>query len=184
MANPAPHGQAGTQAHGGAAPHETVFPPFDSATFSSQLIWLAITFGALYLLMSRIALPRVKNILDTRAAKIAADLDAAAAAKAKADEAAVAHAKTLGDAKANAQALAQDTHARLAAETDAQRHTIEAELNGKLAAAEAQIAEMKAKAMSNVDGIARDAAAAIVQQITGKPASADAIAAAVAALKA
>jgi len=43
---------------------------------------------------------------------------------------------------------------------------------------------MKAKAMSNVDGIARDAAAAIVQQITGKPASADAIAAAVAALKA
>ena len=182
MATPTP--QVGTQAHGGAAPHETVFPPFDFATFPSQLIWLAITFGALYLLMSRVALPRVKNILDTRAAKIASDLDAAADAKDKADAAAAGHEKTLADAKANAQALAQETHAKLAAETDAQRHALEAELNTKLAAAEAQIADMKAKAMSNVEGIAKDAAAAIVQQLTGKPASADAVAAAVSSLKA
>lgn len=182
MANPTSH--AGTQAPGGAAHAEGVFPPFDPATFAPQLIWLAITFGALYLLMSRVALPRVKNILETRAAKIASDLDAAAAAKVKADEAGVAYDKTLADAKSRAQAMAQDTHAKLAAETDAQRHALEAELNGKLAAAEAQIAEMKTKAMSNVEGIAKDAAAAIVQQITGKPANAEVIASAVASLKA
>ncbi len=67
-------------------------------------------------------------------------------------------------------------HARLAAETSGKRQTLEADLNARLAAAEAQITEMKTKAMSNVGRIARDAAAAIVQHLTGRPADVNAIA--------
>ena len=55
------------------------FPPFDSSTFSSQLIWLAITFGLFYYLMSRVALPRISGILETRSDRIAQDLDVASA---------------------------------------------------------------------------------------------------------
>ena len=54
--------------------HHGGFPPFESHTFGSQLLWLAITFGALYFLMSRIALPRVASILETRSDRIASDL--------------------------------------------------------------------------------------------------------------
>jgi F-type H+-transporting ATPase subunit b len=81
-ATDAGHGatHAGTEVPGGA--HEGAFPPFDSTHFMSQLIWLAITFGALYLLMSRVALPRVAAILKERSDKIASDLDAAKAAQA------------------------------------------------------------------------------------------------------
>ena len=42
------------------------FPPFDAHTFASQLFWLALAFIALYLLMSRIALPRIGSILEAR----------------------------------------------------------------------------------------------------------------------
>lgn len=144
-----------------------VFPPFDAHNFVPQLIWLVIIFGALYWLMSRIALPRVQGILDARRTRIATDLDSARAMQDQAEAAEKAYDKTLADAKARAQALAQETHETLHAESETRRHALESELNGKLAAAEAQIAEMKTRAMSNVDSIARDAAVSIVQHLTG-----------------
>jgi F-type H+-transporting ATPase subunit b len=192
MAENAPHGaEHGAPAHGAAqhagtevpgGGHEGAFPPFDSTHFASQLIWLAITFGLLYLLMSKIALPRVAGILKDRGDKIASDLAAAKAAQAQAEAAQVEHDKTLAEAKAKAQAVGQDAHQALAAESDIKRKALEADLNAKLATADAQIAEMKARAMANVDGIAKEAAASIIEQITGKAADPQKIAAALASV--
>ena len=63
-----------------AGEHHT-FPPFDPATFGSQLFWLVILFGLLYILMSRVALPRVGAILEERDNRIAGDLAEAARLK-------------------------------------------------------------------------------------------------------
>jgi F-type H+-transporting ATPase subunit b len=162
---------------------EKPFPPFDSANFAPLLIWLALSFGLLYLLMLKVALPRVEGILRDRHTKITGDLGDAFAKRAQADQAAAAYQKTLADARANAQALAQQTHARLAAEADTRRQALEAELSAKIAAGETEIEATKAKAMANVEQIAQDTAAAIVEHLTGKPADAKAIAAAIATAK-
>jgi F-type H+-transporting ATPase subunit b len=174
---------AETSAPGGSH-GEAAFPPFDPANFSPELVWLALTFGLLYLLMSKIALPRVENILRTRKDKIASDIAGANAFHARSEEAAAAHEKIAAEARAKALTLAQAAHAKLNAETEAKRGALEAELNNKLAASEAQIRTMKAKAMSNAGLIANDAAAAIVERITGRPADPTAIAKAIAALEA
>ena len=54
--NPTEGTHSETGAHGGEAAGG-VFPPFDSSTFASQLLWLAITFGLFYLLMSKVIVP-------------------------------------------------------------------------------------------------------------------------------
>lgn len=166
MATPHDAHSATTAAPGGA--HETVFPPFDPTHWSSQLFWLVVLFGLLYVLMSRIALPRVGKILEDRAERIAADLNAARAAQTQAAGAQRVHEKTVADARAAAQATAQEAYAAVTAEADAKRHTLEADLAAKLSAADAQIEAGKAAAMSNVHSIAADAAAAIIQQLTGR----------------
>ena len=181
MANEHDTHTTGTQVPG--AGHADVFPPFDTTHFPSQLLWLVITFGALYLLMSKIALPRVAGILENRQSKITSDLDSATAMQKQAEDAGKAYEKTLADAKGKAQALAQETNAKLAAETEAKRKALDADLNAKIAAAETEIVSMKSRAMSNVDEIARDAASAIVQHLTGQTPDAGAIASAVAAAK-
>ncbi len=168
--------QVPSTAPAGAKP----FPPFDMANFSSMFIWLVLSFGLLYLLMSRVALPRVEGILHARLSKISGDIGEASRKRAEADQAAAEYQRTLADARGNAQSVAQEAYARLAAETEAKRHALEAELAAKLAASEAQIEATKAKAMSNVGQIAQEAAAAIVEHISGKPADAEAIAAAIA----
>lgn len=181
-ANEAPT-QAGVQAPASGEPRGSDFPPFDSANFAPQLIWLALTFGALYLLMSRIALPRVEGILKDRRAHISSDIAAAVGMQKQADAAGAAYEKTLAEAKARAQATAQETHVRLAAESQAKRKALEDQLSAKLVAAEAEIAATKTQAMSNVEAIAREAAAAIIEHITGRGTDADEIAKAVAAAR-
>ena len=172
-----------TELAGDATHQAGVFPPFDATHFASQIIWLAIVFGALYVLMSRVALPRVGSILDARKHRLAADLDEAARMQTQAKAASDAYDKTLADARAGAQALAQQTHEKLQAESDAKRHALEADLNAKLATAEAQISETKSRAMSNVAGIAQDTAMALVEHLTGRAPSPEAVTAAISSLK-
>jgi F-type H+-transporting ATPase subunit b len=163
---------------------ETNFPPFDPVNFTPMLVWLAVSFGGLYLLMAKIALPRVETILQSRTHKIRADIADANKLRAQSEEASTALEKLIADAKSKALTLAQETRAKLLAETESQRVALESELNARLAGSEAQIVEMKARAMSHVETIANEAAAAIVQRITGKPADPSAIANAIVALKA
>jgi F-type H+-transporting ATPase subunit b len=158
---------AATEAHGGA--HEDVgFPPFATETFGGQLLWLAITFAVLYTLMSRLVLPRLTGIIENRRAMIAKDLDDAAAMKTRAEEAGTSYDKALAEAKGRAQALAQETRAKLSAESDARRKALEADLNARLAESEATITARKAEAMGHVRGIARDTASAIIERLTGR----------------
>jgi len=159
--------QAGTEAHGGA--HADVgFPPFATETFAGQLIWLAITFVVLYTLLSKLVLPRLSGIIENRRDLIAKDLDQAAAMKTRAEDAGAAYEKALAEAKGRAQALAQETRAKLSAESDAKRKVLEADLAKRLADAEATITAKKTEAMSHVRGIALEPATAIVERLTGK----------------
>ena len=158
---------AATEAPGGA--HEDVgFPPFATETFGGQLLWLVITFALLYVLLSKLVLPRLSGIIENRRSMIARDLDDAAAMKSRAEEAGATYEKALAEAKGRAQALAQETRAKLAAESDAKRKALEADLNARLADAEATITTKKTEAMSHVDAIARDTASAIIERLTGK----------------
>jgi F-type H+-transporting ATPase subunit b len=155
---------ATTQAPGGAKPQ---FPPFNPETFASQVLWFAITFVLLYFLMSRVALPRVGAIVAARSGKIAGDLADAQKTKDETDAAIAGYEKKLADARANAQSLAAQTRDKLMAEADERRKAVEAKLNERLQDAEKTIAQTKIAAMTNVKGIATDAASAIVERLLG-----------------
>ncbi|GAA6157704.1 F0F1 ATP synthase subunit B [Pyruvatibacter sp.] len=140
-------------------------PQLDFSTYAPQLIWLAITFGVLYLLMSRVALPRVAQALEARRDRIANDLDQAAQLKSETDAAIEGYETALADARAKAHQIASETRDDLGKETDALRDKLEAELDQKLAAAEERITATKTEAMGNVRGIAADVAQAVVAQL-------------------
>jgi F-type H+-transporting ATPase subunit b len=155
---------AHTEADGG---HKAPFPPFQKDTFASQLVSLVIAFVALYLIVSRIALPRVGGLLDARQNAIEGDLAAAQKLKDESDSALKAYENELAAARSRAQAISSETREKLSVAAEAQRKTLEDQLSVKLADAEKTIASTREAAMSNVRGIAAEAAAAIVQRLTG-----------------
>jgi F-type H+-transporting ATPase subunit b len=160
MAEPTAH----TEAPGG----KTAFPPFQTQTFPSQLVWLAISFVLLYVLMAKVALPRIGAIFAERSKRISGDLKAAQDFKEQSDAAHAAYEKALTDARTRAQSIANQMREKQAAEADATSKRLEAELHEKLASAEKSIAATRASAMSNVGSIATDTASAIVQRLIGK----------------
>jgi F-type H+-transporting ATPase subunit b len=153
--------------HVPAGEHKGGFPPFQSQTFASQLVWLVIAFVLLYVLMAKLALPRVGAIIESRQKRIDDDIAEAGMLKAQSDEAVAAYEKALADARARAQAIANETRDSQAAAAEVRRKTLEDELNVKLAEAEKTIAGTKQAAMSNVRGIAEDATRAIVERLIG-----------------
>jgi len=163
---PQPHTttQTETGVHGGEA---HVFPPFDTTTFPSQLLWLTITFGLLYMASAKLILPRLTAIFEQRRGRIASDLDQAQALKLETEAAIASYDKALKDAREKASAIAQDMRDKLKADIDAERAKVEISLNAKIADAEKQIKASRDKVMGEVEGIASEAAEAIVQHLTG-----------------
>ena len=147
--------------------HKGPFPPFAGETFVSQLIWLAITFVALYVIMSRVALPRVNSILEARRQRIADDLVEADRLKRETEAAIAAYEKKLAEARANAQAIATKARNELMARAEERRKVTEEQLHKRLDEAEKTIAATKNAAMANVRTIAVEAAAAIVERLIG-----------------
>jgi F-type H+-transporting ATPase subunit b len=156
--------KANTETQGGT---KAPFPPFNSETYASQVIWLVIAFIALYVLLSRLALPRVASIFAARSGKMQGDLAAAERLRVESEAAIAAYEKALADARARAQEIASATRADFAAKSEARKKELESALARKLADAERQVETTKKAAMANVRGIAGDAAAAIVKRLIG-----------------
>jgi F-type H+-transporting ATPase subunit b len=161
----------GTQAQG-EVPGGS-FPPFNPNTFAPQLIWLALTFSVLYLVLSRKALPRIADVIEERANRIKRDLDAAERLKSETDKAIASYEQALADAKSSAGAIAKDTRAKLTADVDKEKAAVDAQMNAKIADAEARIAATKSKALASVNEIATSTAAAVVARLIGHEPSAD-----------
>ena len=165
---------AGTTAHTGASAGEPSFPPFQRENFASQLFWLGLTFVLLYVLMSRIALPRIAAIMAERSKQISEHVAAAQSLKEQADAAHAARDQALAAARRRAQTLASLERERLVAADHEAGERLAARLRERLGAATSSIAAARSSAMGNVWTVASELAPAIVQRLTGKtPAAAD-----------
>ncbi len=182
-AAPADAAHGATETHASTEAHSEVFPPFDPATFGSQLLWLAITFAALYFLMSRVALPRIGSILETRRTRIEGDLKEAERLRQETEKAAAAYEAALAEARKNAHGIAEETRAGIKADIDGRRADVEATLSKRVSEAEARIQADKEAALANVGSIAAETAQALVAKISGTVTAAEARAAVAAVSK-
>jgi len=159
-------------------------PQLNPLDWGPQLIWLVLTFGILYVLMKRIALPRIGSVLQARRARISGDLEAAERLHRETQEAIAAYEQALAEAKQKAHAIADQGRAKIKAEMAEEQAKLERELGAKAAEAEKRIETARASALKDVNVVAADVAADLVKQLIGvAPSSAEAEKAVVAARK-
>jgi F-type H+-transporting ATPase subunit b len=162
---------------GNAAEHG--MPQLNIPDFAPQLIWLAIWFVVLYLLMAKLALPRIAATMEERRQRREGDLARAAQLKSEAEAASAAYQKTLAEARAQAQSTIKETSDRLAADAAERQRALAAALAEQIAAAEHRIAATKEQALTEVRGIAVDVGRSVVEKLTGAAPDAAKMAAAV-----
>jgi F-type H+-transporting ATPase subunit b len=154
-------------------------PQFNPEFWAPQLFWLFVTAVALFLVMWRVALPRVDVVVADRQERIGGNLRKAETLKAEAEAALAAYQKSIADARAAAQAEHAKAQAAIAAESAKREAVFGKRLSDQEAAAEASIAAARAAAMAQVKPIAIDLAAALTEKLVGTKVAADAAASAV-----
>ena len=163
---------AATAATHGGEEGKAAFPPFDPTLFPSQLVWFALTFGALYYVLAKFVLPKIGHVLHTRAATISTDLDNAAQKSAEADAAKSAMEKSVAKARADARAMVDAARAETQAKLNAEQEAAETRLAAKIEAEEAKVDAARAKALAEVPGEAAQLARDIADKLA--PANANA----------
>ena len=142
-------------------------PQFDPTFFAPQIIWLAIVFVVFYLLMSRVALPRIAEVLEARSTQISHDLERARALKAETDQVVAAYEAALAKARGDASGILAEAGQEMSQKASERQAEFGRELAQKVEAAETRIAAARDEAKANIREIAVDVAREVAQKLTG-----------------
>lgn len=145
-------------------------PQLDPKVFAPQIIWLAISFFVLYLIMSKVAVPRIGTVLETRRQRIEGDLEQAAKLKAEADAIMTAYETVLADARGKSRDMQRSVAESTAKAATAALATVAQEVAAQARDAEQRIAAAKNSALASVRSIAVDVTEAAVARLSGEPA--------------
>lgn len=142
-------------------------PQLEPAFWPTQLIWLAITFGVLYLVIWRVALPRIADVLEARQRKLDDDLKKASALKDEAASILAEYERMRATAQASAHAALQKAQAEMKAEAERQGHALAAKLGQQTEEAEARIAAAKSAALAGLESTVKEVVAAATEKLIG-----------------
>ena len=162
----------GTEAAGHPA-GEAGLPQMNPEFFASQIFWLVITFGLLFLVLSRVTLPKIGSGLAARKNRIDGDLNAAERSKKDASDALADYETALAQARGKALAMADENRKRIVGEIEALKNAADAKAQEAMGKAEARIAAERTKAEGSIRSAAAEAAASIVERLLGVPVSGD-----------
>jgi len=154
-----------TEANGAAS---VGMPQLDVTTFANQIFWLVVSIVALYLILSRVALPRIGAVLAERRGTITNDIARAEELKLKAEEAEAAYQKALADARAEASRIIDKAKAEMQAELDVALKKADAEIAARTAESEARIAEIRDSAAEAVEIVAKDTVSEVLSALGQK----------------
>ena len=141
----------------GAEDAATGLPQLDVSTFPNQIFWLIVALVAIYMIVTRIAVPRIGGVLSERAGTITNDIAAAEELKLKAKEAEAAYNKALADARAEVQRIVAEARAEMQADLDVATAKADAEIAARAAESEKRIGVIRDGALAAVREVAADA---------------------------
>ena len=150
-------------------------PQLNTNDMAPQLIWLALTFIALYYILSKFTLPRISAVLDERKNRIERDIAEGERLNSETQNAIAEYEQKLADARNKASGMIKENRDAVAADLDKKRLTAEAEDHARMAAAELRINGMKTEAMTQVTAISTETAQELIRKLIGTEVSADEI---------
>lgn len=152
-----------------AAPALAVgMPQLDTSKFTTQIVWLTISFVVLLVLMSKVTLPRISKVLEERQHKIDGTLKKAESLKAEAEKASEAYQEALAEARDRAQDILREARERMAERAADKQAEAERKLNGEIEAAERSIAKARDAALANLREVALEVARSAVDRLSGE----------------
>lgn len=147
-----------------------------AATYSSQLFWLLLNFGFVFLVIGRGMVPKVQGTLDRRQQQISDDMAAARAGSARADALEAEWRARENADRARARDIVAQATAAAAKENEARLSEADRVIADRINAADVQLGQSRTAALAQIEAVAADAAAQMAQRVAGVQVSPEAAA--------
>jgi F-type H+-transporting ATPase subunit b len=148
---------------------EAGMPQLDPTYWASQVFWLVLIFTTLYLILSNLFIPDIKNSIDNRENKIKDDLDEAQELKNSAEEKLKEYEQSIEDAKKDVQKIIFESKIKLNLEIQSKKKEFEKEIEIEIENAEKEIVNLKKDSLKNISTISEEITSKVIEQISGEP---------------
>jgi len=142
-------------------------PQLNTEFWISQIFWLTITFGILYVVLSRLILPKISANLEIRKSQIVENIEAAEKQREESELKIIEYEKTVLNSKNEAKNYFKQAREKLLKDINLKKDVLEKELNKEIQKAEAEIQELRDRAPEKINKIAVQTSADLLQHLIG-----------------
>ena len=135
--------------------------------WASQIFWLILIFGSLYIMLSKLILPKISNNLEARKSQIAENIEAADAQRKDSDQKLKDYEKIINDAKNEAENIFNQAREKILRDINNKKESLEKEIDEEMNKAEEEILDFKKKSPKKINKIAIETSADLIKQIIG-----------------
>ena len=158
---------------------EAGMPQLDPTYWASQAFWLVLIFTGLYLTLSNLFIPKIKDSIDSRESKIKDDLDEAEKLKKLAEQKFKEYELSIDNAKKEDQKIIFESKNKLNSEIQNKKKEFEKEIESEIELTEKEIKNLKKESIKNISNISEEMASKVIEQISGEPMNQSSIKAAI-----
>ena len=158
---------------------EAGMPQLDPTYWASQAFWLILIFTVLYLTLSNLFIPKIKDSIDSRENKIKDDLDEAQKLKSIAEEKLKQYLITIENAKKETLKIIFESKKKLSTEIQNKKKNFDKEIEIEVKNAEIEIEKLKKDSLKDISTISEEMTSKVIELVSGEPLNQSSVKAAV-----
>ena len=143
-------------------------PQLNPEFWISQIVWLILTFGALYIVLSKVILPKISDNLESRRSQILENIEIAEKQREESEEKVKEFEKIILNSKLEAKNLFNEARQKVLEDVDKKRSELEKSIEAEIVSAEKDIQSLNSNSLENIKKIATDTSSDLISQLIGQ----------------
>jgi F-type H+-transporting ATPase subunit b len=148
-------------------------PQLNPEFWVSQIVWLVITFGALYIVLSKVILPKISDNLEIRRSQILENIEIAEKQREESEQKVKEFEKIILNSKIEAKNIFNEARQKVLSDIDKKRNELENSLEQEIVSAEEEIKALNTSSIENIKQIATETSSNLIKQLIGEEISRD-----------
>ena len=152
-------------------------PQLNPEFWISQIFWLIITFGILFIVLTKVILPKISDNLETRKSQILENIETADKQKEESQKKIDEYEKIILDSKLKAKSYFNEAREKILDDINKKRAALEKDLDEEIGEVEKELSDLKNKSGEKINKIAAETSAELIKELIGEEVNSSSIAA-------
>ena len=142
-------------------------PQLNPEFWISQIFWLTLTFGILYIVLSKLILPKISDNLESRKSQILENIEAAEKQRQNSEEKLKEYEEIVSKSKMEAKNIFNQAREKALKDISAKKDVLDKQIDDEIGKAEQEIKELKKGAADKINKIAIETSSELIQKLIG-----------------